>query len=118
MNWRRLSEGLAGIPARHHIIAWILLALIVVATLGPISLRPVTPFGPDVERFGAFVVVGGMFSLTYPKQPVAVAALILLACGLFEYAQHFIPGRHPDFANFLVKSAGIIAGVIVARLLR
>ncbi|SFI60012.1 MULTISPECIES: hypothetical protein [unclassified Phyllobacterium] len=118
MNWRRLHKALAGIPARYHLFAWIVLALVVIVTVGPIGLRPITPFGPDVERFTAFVVVGGLFSLTYPQRRIANTVLIVLACGLLEYAQDFIPGRHPDFGNFLVKSAGAVAGMLAGTLIR
>jgi hypothetical protein len=107
-----LRKRFIDIPAGHQAIAWILLALIVVVTLGPINLRPTTPFGPDFERFAAFVVVAGVFSLTYPKRLIYVAALIVVSCGLFEYAQHFVAGRHADIGNFLIKIAGAAVGMI------
>jgi hypothetical protein len=132
MNWRSLIvprqgfrrttsllwKKFATIAAGHPVIAWIALALIVVVTLGPINLRPMTPFGPDFERFAAFVVLGAVFALTYPKRLIYVAALIVVSCGVFEHAQHFIPDRHADFGNFLIKIAGAAVGMAGAAAIR
>ncbi len=119
MNWRSpLWKRIAGIPAKHIFLAWILLAVILVVTVGPINLRPTTPFGPNVERFAAFFVLGGVFSLTYPKSLVYVAVPLVVSCGLFEYAQHFMPGRHPEFSNFLIKIAGAGVGLAAGKILR
>lgn len=107
-----LWKKLISVPAGHHAIAWTLLALILMATVGPITLRPITPFGPNFEPFAAFAVLGLVFSLTYPKRLIYVAALIAVSCGLFEYAQHFIPGRHADIDNFFVKFAGAAVGMV------
>ena len=118
MNWRSLPRRIADFPAKYRFFAWLSLALIGVATIGPIGLRPTTPFGPDAERFAAFVLVGYLFGRAYPKRPILVAVLLIIACAFFEYTQHLIPSRHPDLGNFLVKSAGAIIGTLVSRFLR
>ncbi|EJN02162.1 hypothetical protein PMI41_02913 [Phyllobacterium sp. YR531] len=87
-------------------------------TVGPINLRPATWLGPNVERFSAFLLVGVTFSLTYPKRLIFVGAVIVLACGLFEYAQHIMPYRHANMGNFLVKIAGAATGIAGVRILR
>jgi len=118
MDWRSLPRKVADFPAKHRLWVWLLLALIGVATIGPIGLRPTTPLGPDGERFAAFMVVGCLFGLAYPGRQRLVGVLLLFVCALLEYAQHFVPGRHPDFGNFMVKAAGALAGMFAGKLLR
>ena len=48
------------------VAAWLSLLLVVV-TLGPIGLRPMSGLSVHIERFGAFAVVGVIFSLAYPR---------------------------------------------------
>ncbi|MDQ0995004.1 lipoprotein signal peptidase [Phyllobacterium ifriqiyense] len=113
-----MLKRLIDYPASHHALAWVLLLLIMVMTVGPITLRPATWIGPNVERFSAFLLLGITFSLTYPKRLIFVAIIIIVSCGLFEYAQHFMQNRHADFANFLVKIAGAAMGMAGVKLLR
>ena len=118
MNWRSLPRKVADLPARYRILAWLLLALVAAITLSPISLRPTTSFGPDAERAAAFVLVGFVFCLTYPRRSLMAGLLLIVACAGLEYAQQLVPGRHADFDNFLVKSAGIVFGIFAGKLIR
>ncbi|MHC1550415.1 hypothetical protein [Phyllobacterium sp. K27] len=105
-------------PAAHHALAWALLVMIMVMTVGPVTLRPATWIGPNVERFSAFLLLGITFSLTYPKRLIFVAIIVIISCGFFEYAQHFMQNRHADIGNFLVKIAGAAIGMAAVKWFR
>jgi hypothetical protein len=114
MTWKRVID----FPAVQHAAAWGLLGLVMVMTVGPVTLRPATWLGPDIERFAAFFVLGVIFSLIYPKRLVFVCTLIIFSCGLSEYAQQFMPNRHADLDNFLIKVVGAAGGVAGAKVFR
>ena len=93
-----------------------LLIAIGVMTLGPINMRPKTHFSPDFERFAAYALLGGFVALAYPRSRVwLLAALLLGAAGMLEWAQHFVPGRDPRLSDFVFKGGGAIVGLIAAR---
>ena len=100
-------------PARiaAQIAAWTLAAVVVVMTLGPVDLRP--QFGhPSLERFGAYLALGGAFSLAYPRQRAWVAlALVCAALGL-EVGQLLVPGRDGRVPDAVVKALGAVCGVL------
>jgi hypothetical protein len=79
------------------------------ATLCPIGMRP--HFAPaDLERFGAYFVLGLIVSRAAPRRALGVIAfLITLAFGL-EAAQLFIPGRDGRFTDACVKATGGVVG--------
>lgn len=82
---------------------------IVFVTLCPIGLRPHFA-SADLERFGAYFVLGLLVSQAAPRRSgVVLALLVLLALGL-EAAQVLIPGRHGKFADACVKATGGVVG--------
>jgi len=91
--------------------AWVLFAALVAVTLGPIGYRPRTPFSVDIERAGAFFVVGLAFALAYPRHVWwAVAFVIAGAVGL-EWLQNLRPDRHGRESDALVKIVGATLGL-------
>jgi len=97
--------------------AWISLLLILVVTVGPIGLRPVTPVSPQIERFAAFLVVGTLFGVGYPKRFALMVAIVMVSAASFEFAQHLVPDRHGTFIGFAAKAAGGGLGVFLGTLL-
>jgi VanZ family protein len=93
--------------------AWLSLLAIFVMTVGPIGLRPISPAPVQIERFTAFLLVGGLFGAGYPKRLVLMVAIVILAAGLLELAQHLVPNRHGLLADFVAKAAGGALGVLV-----
>ncbi|HEX3888611.1 MAG TPA: hypothetical protein VHW05_14035 [Phenylobacterium sp.] len=84
-------------------------------TLCPIGLRPHLA-NADVERFGAYLVLGLLVSRAAGRRAVAATMLVMaLAFGL-EAAQRFAPGRHALMAQALIKAFGGLSGVMVAQL--
>ena len=79
------------------------------ATLCPIGMRPHFA-SANVERFGAYFVLGGIFSFAFPRRRLTVVLGVLtLACGL-EAAQLLIPGRDGRFEDATVKAFGGVMG--------
>lgn len=89
-----------------RLLGWLALATLIFVTLAPIGLRPISGAPVSLERLGAFAVLGLLFAFGYPKYPVRVLALVLLAAAGLEALQVIEATRHGRFADFLVKAAG------------
>jgi hypothetical protein len=100
-----------------RVAAWLSLLVIFVVTVGPIGLRPVSPFPLQIERFAAFLVVGTFFGVGYPKRLVLIMAIVIVSAASFELAQHLVPARHGTLAGFTAKAAGGGLGVLLGTLL-
>lgn len=98
-----------------RLAAWLVLALILIVTISPIQFRPITGEPADLERFAAFFLVGFLFALAYPRHWIAVLMLTIGCAGMFELMQRLAPGRHGEFADFVFKAVGAMAGVCIGR---
>jgi hypothetical protein len=98
-------------------LAWLLVLAITVVTVSPIGLRLVTEAPAHVERLVAFLVVGGAFSLGYPRHRLQIALLAIGVVALLEAAQNLVPGRHSQVLDGLVKAAGALLGVALGALM-
>jgi hypothetical protein len=97
--------------------AWVLAALIVFVTLGPLADRP--KFGhPQDERFLAFLVLGFCWAATYPVRLWRVFVGVAGAAVVLEAAQALAPGRDPHVADALAKIAGAATGVTMIAIAR
>jgi len=101
-----------------RIIGWLLAAVIVVFSLVPPDLRPVTDAPQPLEHFVIFAATGLAFGLGYgPRYPIAIALVIF--AGAIEVAQLIVPGRHARLTDFLVDAfaacIGFLATNVVAR---
>jgi hypothetical protein len=94
-----------------QLAAWLILAVVVFSTLSPIGLRPLSPFGPNVERFLAFGAVGGAFALAYERRFLRTAILLIAAALALELGQRLIPGRHGELRDLIIKLAGAAIGL-------
>lgn len=100
------------------IVAWIVLAALVVATLGPVGVRPSLGLPLKVERFLGFAVVAALFTWAYPRRWIAIIVLATaLAVGL-EVLQIVIPTRDASPIDAVVKIFGAICGAVVTHLLQ
>ena len=97
--------------------AWLLLVVIAFVTLSPIELRPDTEGPPDFERFAALTAVGGAFCLGYPKLGFRILVPVIAIIGLLEVAQDFVPSRHGEFEDGVVKASGALFGGALAELI-
>jgi VanZ family protein len=97
------------------IVACLLLAFVVFATLSPIHLRPKTGH-PNLERFAAFLILGAAYTLALPRRAGLVAVCMVVGAFALEAAQGWAPTRDPDVNDALVKALGALLGVAIARL--
>jgi VanZ family protein len=97
---------------------WVSLTFVAAATLGPVAARPHL-FDAHVEHFGAYVVIGLLFGLVYPRQTFLICVIVLGAAALLESLQLLTPDRHGQVLDLAAKlaggTAGIVAGKIAAR---
>jgi VanZ family protein len=100
-----------------RIIAWLLTAAVVFATLGPARLRPHSELGQDGEHALAFVLVGLAFGLAYPKHRLLTAIIAVILIGVLELLQLWMPGRHARLEDFVVDALAACAGIAVASIL-
>lgn len=95
------------------IIAWIITALVVVFTVGPVSYRP--QFGhPQIERFLAFFALGLAWAAARPARLWRIWLGLVLAAILLESAQVLVSGRDPRIHDALAKIAGATLAVACA----
>ncbi len=97
--------------------AWLVLLAILMVTISPIQFRPITGEPADLERFAAFLIVGTLFVLAYPRRWLAVLLLIVGCAAAFELLQRLAPDRHGEFNDFLFKAGGAAIGATFGHLL-
>jgi len=94
-----------------RIAAWSLAAAIVLMTLGPVGLRP--QFGhPSLERFAAYLALGAVFSIAYPRHRLWVATAVVCAAVGLEAGQLLVPGRDARVPDAMAKALGAVSGVL------
>lgn len=105
-----------------RVLFWLTLAYVAFVTLSPIADRPLTPFGPQVERFGAFLVVGALLMIGYPGHRLRWFWALVVVAAALEAGQNLVGGRHGRVIDFDVKAcgaaAGAVMGFVVERLVR
>ena len=94
-----------------RIVAWALLIALIVVTIGPIDVRPVTPLPTQVERALALAIVGFAFALAYPRHLVMISIVVLGATILLEVLQLITPSRHGRVVDAAVKLVGGSFGI-------
>ena len=100
-----------------HLCAWLLLGVLAFVTLSPIGLRPITGASADLERFGAFALVGLVFAIAYPRKILLIAVLVLGSAVTLEALQMLAEGRHARLGDTAVKLLGGGMGVAVGWML-
>ena len=95
-------------------LAIAMVSLIVILSLVPPSLRPVTGAPHDFEHFAIFLLCGLCFGLGYRSGHLLQAGALVIFCALVEVLQRLSPGRHARLSDFLVDAAASCAGVLLA----
>ena len=101
-----------------RIIAWCLGATIIILSLVPPDLRPVTRAPHSLEHFVMYSVTGLMFGLGYTQKNVLLAFLLTLYVGVVELAQLWVPGRHARLSDFIIDAIAVNVGVLMVSLTR
>ncbi|MGL3605331.1 VanZ family protein [Rhizobium sp. G187] len=95
-------------------VAWLALGLCLAATVVPIRLRPHMAMPADADRILAFIGLGLLFGLAYPRRWLMVAAFLVLAAFMIESTQYLSPSRHPRLDDAAIKAAGAVLGIATA----
>lgn len=99
------------------LIGWAAVAVVIVATLSPIGARPhLAHFGPQTERFIAYLVAAAALATAYPGRKGVILLCIIGGAAGLELAQHFEATRHARALDALVKIMGGLTGLGAAAL--
>jgi glycopeptide antibiotics resistance protein len=104
-------------PKLAHAAAWLLLVAVAFVTLAPIGWRPNTGFSANMERFGAFAMIGLAFSLAYPRRLWLITLVVFGSALTFEALQFLAQTRHPGIRDLIAKVAGGSAGIVLGWLI-
>lgn len=94
--------------------AWGLLAFITYATFSPLQHRPTISHSTHVEHLGAYLLLGVLFRIGYPRNLLLACLVVIGGAILLELMQHFTPDRHARLLDGAAKAAGSAVGIAVA----
>jgi len=97
-----------------QVAAWLLALVIVVLSLSPPSLRPVTGVGHNFEHVLIFLTTGAAFGFGYPGRVQLSAIALPIFAAAIEIAQNWVPGRHARTSDFLFDAGALCVGVGIA----
>lgn len=110
------------------VAAWIAIIAIAFATLTrvgfvydiyfrlyPLLMRPEMKTYAHFVHVGAFLLVGALFSLAYPRRTLLVLCIVVGGAALLEILQTLTPDRHGTLIDALEKMAGGAAGIFAAK---
>ena len=113
----RSNNGIHHMQRLFQIAAWLLALTIVVLSVSPASVRPVTGAGQGLEHLLIFMAMGMAFGFGYPRRfQLLIPALIVFTIAI-EVAQIWVPGRHARLSDFLVDATASCLGVGLSWLL-
>ena len=98
-----------------RVLAWVSLTVIIVLTVVPPAMRPVTAAPSGVEHSAIFLLAGALFVFAYEiRMSVLIAAAVIFA-GCLELLQLYIPGRHARLSDALIDASSACAGIAIAQ---
>ena len=113
----RMNQGSRHMQQVFQAVAWLLAFAIVVLSLGPPSVRPLTGAAHGLEHLLIFLAAGVAFGFGYPHQLWFLPIAQVTFAGAIEVAQNWVPGRHARMSDFLVDTAASCVGVGLSYLL-
>ena len=97
-----------------QIAGWFVVLLIVILSLVPPSLRPVTDLPHNLEHALIFLAIGVSFEIGYPRMIFVNAIGLTAFAGAVELAQLWSSGRHARVSDFIVDALAALIGVGIA----
>ena len=89
-----------------QVIAWLLLAGIILVTVSPIGWRPELGDGPNFDRILGFLVMGFFFGAGYGRHWVMILLAVVVGAFCIEALQLLTPDRHARVLDAAVKAVG------------
>jgi VanZ family protein len=96
-----------------RVAAGLIALVIVVLSVVPPSLRPVTA-SHMVEHLTIYVALGAALGLATPGRPRLQVIATLVFAATVELMQIGVPGRHARLADFAVDASGALVGLALA----
>jgi len=100
-----------------QLAAWLAVIMLVLLTVVPPTMRPVSQFPSLFEHFAGFFLAGLLNHLGYPRRLVVSLIIATAFAGGIELLQIPLQGRHARLIDFVVDAAAACAGTVVAFLL-
>ncbi|MHB8886504.1 MAG: VanZ family protein [Methylovirgula sp.] len=102
-------------PPLLRVAPWLAIGLVGIISLVPGRWRPHTDLPGPAEHFLAYALAG--FVLATQTRSIGGRAVALVFIGVFagslEILQKWIPGRDPQFIDFVTSTAGACCGMAV-----
>jgi VanZ family protein len=104
-----------------------MLVALVVLTVVPPNIRPVTPlphsiehaaFPHGIEHAATFLLAGILFGTAYLGRERMLSVGAVVFCAAIEAVQLYVPGRHARISDFVIDTAAGIAGVFLGSFMR
>jgi VanZ family protein len=101
----------------NRTVAWLMLSAIVVLTMVPPGVRPITFVPHKIEHAGIFLVAGISFGIAYRGRECLLSIAAFVFCAAIELAQLYVPGRHARLSDFIVDAIAAVIGIFVGSIL-
>ncbi|HEY0327606.1 MAG TPA: VanZ family protein [Rhodopseudomonas sp.] len=99
-----------------RILAYVCAAALVLLSIVPADVRPVTGLQHDIEHFGAFVLPGLLFGFAFEKKTPLLLIAAIWFCLALEAMQIPLSTRHARLEDALVDSLAMCIGIVAGRL--
>ena|SRR4051794_8711837 len=101
-------------------LTWACVVALALLSLTPGEIMVRTSAPGLAEHVVAYLGTGTVAAFGYARRAsyTHIAAFLIAYAGLLEIGQHWIPGRHSAFIDFMASSAGAISGLIIATIWR
>jgi hypothetical protein len=91
----------------------IILALLVVAALGPANWAPRSPFGWQIDHIVGYFVITSIVCVAWPRSFLVGGALVVVAA-LLEALQALTPDRSANLIAACCGAGGVLAAALFA----
>ena len=91
----------------------IILALLVVAALGPANWAPRSPFGWQIDHIVGYFVITSIVCVAWPR-PFVVGGALMVAASLLEALQALTPDRSANLIAACCSAGGVLAAALFA----
>jgi VanZ family protein len=98
----------------NRVLAWLILFAIIVLTVVPPGLRPITFLPHKIEHAGIFLVAGSSFGMAYLRYEWLLSTGAIAFCAAIELAQLYVPGRHARLSDFIIDTIAAVIGVFLS----
>jgi VanZ family protein len=99
------------------LLGWAIAIAIAVLSIVPPAARPTTPVAHDFEHFAIFFLLGITMGVAYAHRAIMLFFGLALYSMIVEFAQAWVPGRHPRMIDLVVDGSAAWLGAILALLM-